>query len=101
MPKAKAHKRAPRAAPAAPAQATSPPRQEPPKVQVRTPDQVADATIERFKALATDGFDSDTWKRAISAEARVAAGEVLRAAAKVAGGQAGQAILDQLAGAAG
>jgi hypothetical protein len=102
MPKSRPHKPAPRPAPKAtpepPARAPRP-APEPPKV--RTPDQVADAAIERFKALASDGFDSDTWRRAIAAEARVAAGELLRAAAKVAGGKAGAAILDQLAGAAG
>jgi hypothetical protein len=69
---------------------------------VRTPEQVADAAIERFKTLAAaQGFDSETWRRAISAEARLAAGELLRAAARVAGGKIGRKILDELAEAAG
>jgi hypothetical protein len=45
--------------------------------------------------------DSNAWKAAISAEARVFAQEILQSAAKIAGGRAGKAIIEALAEAAG
>jgi hypothetical protein len=50
--------------------------------KLRTPAEVAEAAIERFTRGTADGagVDSDAWKRAISAEARVFAQELIQGA---------------------
>jgi hypothetical protein len=72
-------------------------------VRVRTPDEVATSAIDRFVKMTAQGsnVDSNAWKAAISAEARVFAQEILQSAAKIAGGRAGKAIIEALAEAAG
>lgn len=84
--------------------------------KLRTPAEVADAAIERFTRGTADGagVDSDAWKRAISAEARVFAQELIQSAVdcvtgRAATGRGGKAeaqrvakdLIDGLAGAAG
>jgi hypothetical protein len=71
--------------------------------RVRTPDMVAQAAIERFSRNTAQGenIDSDAWKKAIEDEARIFAGELIRAAAMVAGGKRGSAVINALAEAAG
>lgn len=56
-----------------------------PGARLRTPDEVADAAIERFAKATSAGasVDADAWKRAISAEARAFAQELIHGAAGV------------------
>ena len=74
-----------------------------PAPKLRTPNEVAAATVARFSAMTAGGIDgfTDAWQKAISEEARIFAGEILRASAQVAGGKVGKAIIEQLAGVAG
>lgn len=75
----------------------------PAPVKVRTPQEVASAAIIRFISMTSNGasVDSESWKKAISEEARVFAAELIQEAARVAGGKVGQDIVDKLAVAAG
>lgn len=81
--------------------------------RLRTPDDVAQAAIERFTRATAEGepVDASAWKRAIAAEARVFAQEIIQNAgqAVVAGRVVGKReaskiakdLADKLAGAAG
>ena len=74
-----------------------------PVPKVRTPNEVAAATVARFSNMTAGGVDgfTDAWQGAIAAEARIFAGELIRASAQVAGGKSGKAIIEQLSQAAG
>lgn len=54
-------------------------------VKLRTPDEVAESAIERFAKATSAGasVDADAWKRAIAAEARAFAVELIHGAAEV------------------
>lgn len=80
---------------------------------MRTPDEVAQAAIERFTRATAEGesVDAAAWKRAIAAEARAFAQEIIQGAGqavlsgKVVGkreaAKIAKDLADKLAGAAG
>lgn len=73
------------------------------QIRLRTPNDVAQAAIDRFTTATATGasVDADAWKRAISDEVRVFSQEILKAAAKVAGAKTGKIIIESLADVAG
>ncbi len=56
-----------------------------PARRLRTPDEMADAAIERFARATSAGaaVDADAWKRAIASEARAFAQELIHGAVDV------------------
>ena len=73
-------------------------RKSSPAVRLRTPSEMADAAIQRFVEATADGagVNSEAWKDAIEAEAKVFAGEILEGVIKVMGKKEGKVVADAL-----